>query len=69
MKSSQDVWFIAFLQNKGVKIAKYDVISKGKVRCYFELTEEQWQSYKLEFNNSEISVYKGLIEKIKDLCY
>ena len=69
MKSSQDVWFIAFLQNKGIKISRYDVISKGKVRCYFDLTDEEWQNYKLEFNNSEISIYKGLIEKIKDLCY
>lgn len=69
MKSSQDVWFIAFLQNKGIKISRYDIISKGKVRCYFDLTDEEWQNYKLEFNNSEISVYKGLIEKIKDLCY
>lgn len=69
MKSSQDVWFIAFLQNKGIKISRYDIISKGKVRCYFDLTDEEWQNYKLEFNNSEISIYKGLIEKIKDLCY
>ena len=69
MKSSSDVWFCAFLMHKGHKIAKYDVIDRGKVRCFFELSEEDWKTAKLEFNHSEVAKYKQTIESIKDLCW
>jgi hypothetical protein len=69
MKETTDVWFIAFLMHKGVSIKSYSVISRGKVQCKFDLDDSTWQSYKLEFNNSEIVKFKGLIEQIKDLGY
>ncbi len=69
LKNSSDVWFTAFLIHKGCKIAKYDVIDRGRVRCYFDLTDKQWQEYKLEFNNSEIIKFKAYIEQIKDLGF
>jgi hypothetical protein len=69
MKNSTDIWFISFLMLKGHKIEKYDVLSKGKVKCYFQLTEDEWQKYKLEFNNSEYIKFKALIEQVKDLGF
>lgn len=69
LKNSSDVWFIAFLIHKNCSIIKYDVMDRGRVRCYFELSDTEWQDYKLEFNNSEIIKYKGLIERIKDLAF
>lgn len=68
MKTS-DLWFIAFLTIKNFKIKDYVVIGKGKISCEFEIEREEWQKLKLEFNNSEISLYKTTIEKIKDLAY
>lgn len=68
-KSSSDVWFCAFLVKKGNKIEEYDVIDKGKVRCKFNLTDDQWKTFKLEFNNSELSEFKSLIDKLKDMAY
>lgn len=69
MKSSTDLFFCAFLMHKGHKIEKYDVISRGKVCCYFKLSEDEWQKLKLDFNNSELSELKMNIEKIRDLGY
>lgn len=69
MKSTSDVFFSAFLLSKGLKLAKYDVIDRGKVRCYFDLTDDQWKDYKIKFNNSEISSIKQHIQAIKDLAF
>jgi hypothetical protein len=69
MKFSTDVWFCSFLMSKGYKIEKYDVIQRGRVKCYFTLSDEQWQKLKLEFNNSDIIKFKMYIEQIKDLSF
>lgn len=69
MKTTTDIWFSAFLRLKGIALAKYEVIAKNKVKCFFNLTDEEWQKFRVEFNNSELSSYKTLIEQIKDLAY
>lgn len=69
LKNSSDVWFVAFLMYKHCQIVKYDVMERGRVRCYFNLTDKEWQDYKLEFNNSEIIKFKAYIEQIKDLGF
>ena len=69
MKSSTDIWFCAFLMINGVPIAKYEVIGRGRVKCYFELSDEDWQSYKLKFNNGELIKFKTAVEAIKDLSF
>jgi hypothetical protein len=69
LKHTTDVWYAGFLLTKGIKLAKYDVIDRGKVRCYFELTDDQWKQFKVEFNNSEISDLKQAVAKIKDLAF
>lgn len=69
MKSSQDVWFISFLKIKGHHMTKYEVIGRGKVKCYFDISDDDWKDLKLEFNKSEISLYKSTIEAIKDLAF
>jgi hypothetical protein len=69
MQNTTDIWFTAFLMYKNEKIVKYDVITRGKVRCYFDITDDKWAEFKLEFNNSEIIRFKALTEQIKDLGY
>lgn len=69
LKSSSDLWFSAFLQLKGIRVEKFEVISRGKGRYFFDLTDDQWNFYKLEFNNSDIVRYKISIEQLKDLLY
>jgi hypothetical protein len=69
MLSSTDLWFCSYLVNKGFKVAKYDILSRGKAKFYFDIDEEDWKKYKLEFNNSELSKFKMIIDQLKDLSY
>ena len=69
LKFTSDIWFTAFLMKQGHNIAKHDVVARGKVTCYFELSEEKWNDLKLAFAKSEISEYKALIGKVRDLGY
>lgn len=69
MKSTQDVWFCAFLIKNKYEIEKYDVIGRGKIKAYFNITDNEWQKMKLEFSKSELSEFKNIIDKLKDLAY
>lgn len=69
LKVSSDVWFVAFLMHNNVQIRTYEVFERGKVRCYFDLSDEQWQKYKLDFNESDLVKFKSLIQQIKDLSF
>lgn len=67
--STTDIWFSAFLKAKGYEIIKFDVLSRGKGRYYFQISEEDWKKMKVEFNASELLKYKYLIESLKDLVF
>lgn len=69
MKESTDVWFCAFLLHKGFAIVEYEIVGRGKVKCKFEINSSDWHALKLEFNNSDLIKFKGLIEQIKDLSF
>lgn len=55
--------------HKDYKIHSYEKLLNKKVKCCFNITDDDWQKLKIEFNNSEIIKFKGLIEQIKDLLY
>lgn len=67
--STTDIWFSAFLKANGYEIIKFDVLSRGKGRYYFQISEEDWKKMKVEFNGSELLKYKYLIESLKDLVF
>lgn len=69
MKSSTDLWYSAFLMMKNFKVEKYEVISRGKGRYFFNISDDDWIKYKLEFNNSDLIKYKTFIEQLKDLLF
>lgn len=69
MKSSTDIWFVAYLMSQGFTVQEYRVISRGKVECFFEISEQEWKQQKLAFNHSELIKFKGLIEQVKDLAF
>lgn len=68
-QESTDIWFCSFLLYKGFSIIKFDKVNRGRVKCYFDLSTEQWHELKLEFNNSEFIKFKAFTEQIKDLGY
>jgi len=69
MQSTTDIWFTAFLDSKGIKISKYDVVRRGKGIFYFDLPDQEWRELKLEFSKSSECRYKECVEKIKDLAF
>jgi hypothetical protein len=69
MQNTTDVWFIAFLMDKGFKIDGYSKISRGKVDCRFAIDDKTWNDLKLEYNNSDLPKWKALVGRAKDLGY
>lgn len=64
-----DLWFAAFLIHKGHTLSDYTVVSRGKGEFCFDVSDAEWKKLKLEFNNSDLSKIKQVIEQLKDLCY
>lgn len=69
MMSTTDIWFAGFLTHLGYKMTKFEKLGRSKVKCFYELSDTQWEKAKLDFHNSELSKFKGYIEQIKDLGY
>lgn len=69
MKSSTDIWFIGYLKYLGYAIESFDVISKGKVKCNFLISDIDWNKLRLEFANSQFIKYKVAVEQVKDLAW
>ena len=70
MKQSTDIWFCAFLMSKGHSIKNFNKTgNRARVVCFFEIEEETWKELKLEFNNSQLVKFKGLLEQVKDLAF
>lgn len=69
MKSTTDIWLMAFLKKNKIEMERYDVIGRGKLKAYFNVSDAEWQKMKLAFNKAEISEYKHIIDALKDLCY
>jgi hypothetical protein len=67
MKETTDLWFMAFLVFKGHKIIKFEMLNTNKLKCYFDLQNEDWIKIRTEFVNSEQMKFKMYIEQIKEL--
>lgn len=68
MKHTRDLWFSSFLIMNKVQLANY-VIENGKLKFFFELTDEEWSSWRRKFLSSDIAECKMQQEKLKDLLY
>lgn len=64
-----DLFFAAYLKLKGFELSDYTVLSRGKGRYIFNISEEDYKKQKLEFSNSDISKIKQNCESLKDLLY
>lgn len=66
---TKDLWIAAFLINSGKKLARFEVITPGRAKFYFDITREEYSMLKLLFFQSEASKIKQTIEELKDLAY
>jgi hypothetical protein len=70
MKSyTTDLFFAAFLKMKGYELQDFEVISKGRGKFKFKISDEDYKKMKLEFLKSDISRLKQIIEELKDLVW
>ena len=69
MKETTDLWFAAFLLLRGEVVANFAKIGPRKARYQFDISDEAWKKYKLEFFSSEIQQIKQKQEQLKDLIY
>lgn len=70
MKTSTDIWFTTYLiEIKGYKLQDYDVISRGRGKFHFDITDQDWKQQKIDFMKSDLAKAKQGQEKLKDLLY
>lgn len=69
LKKTKDLWFASFLLLKGYDVFDYTKLSSNKGEYIFDISDEDWKKFKLEFNVSNISKVKYFQEKLKDLIY
>lgn len=69
MKETTDLFFAAFLKFKGYEISDYQVLSRGKAKYKFDISDDEYKKLKLEFIKSDISKIKQIMEELKDLAY
>lgn len=70
MNSTKDLWFASFLTEvKKLKVINVKRLDDRKGQYFFEVPDDKWNEYKLEFNSSIISEIKYAQEKLKDLIY
>jgi 5,10-methylene-tetrahydrofolate dehydrogenase/methenyl tetrahydrofolate cyclohydrolase len=69
MIQTRDLWIAAFMINEGEKLVKFEVISRGKAKFYFNITDERYNELKLKFFQHDLSKIKQTMEELKDLAY
>ena len=70
MNSTTDVWFASYLKGvKGYELSDVTIISKGKGKFHFNISDEEWTREKLNFNKSDINKIKLESISLRDLIY
>lgn len=68
--NTTDIWFASFLiLEHGKDVIAYERISDRRGRYRFDISKEDWDRYKLEFNKSDTSKLKYIQEQLKDLLH
>ena len=69
MKETTDLWFASYLLLKGETVANFVKVGPRKARFQFNIEDEAWKRYKLEFFSGDIQQIKQKQEQLKDLIY
>ena len=68
MKFTRDLWFASFLVDKGFNVEDIKIIDERRSEFGFNIDNDQWRNFKLDFVNSHESRIKYNIEKLKDMA-
>jgi len=66
---TKNIKFCAFLKLKGINPDEVIKFGKGKAEYVYSLSEDHFNKYQIEFNNSKYLEYANHLEAIKDLAY
>ena len=71
MQSSRNIKFVAYLRLQAIHPDKVEPIgrSKGKAMYSFKMNDEDWRTYKTEFDRSEFLLYAQCLDAVSDLAY
>lgn len=69
MQKTKNIKFCAFLRTKGINPTKIEKLSRGKGCFVYDINDDEWQKFKIAFNDSPFLDYANAIDAIKDLCY
>lgn len=67
MKTTTDVSFAAYLRFRGIPLAGFIAKSKLQLVYQFQLSDEDWKTYKVMYNNSDISRHQSEMDRLKEL--
>jgi len=68
-KDTKNIKFVAYLRFKNIHAARIDKISRGKARYFFDMSEDDWISLKLQFDKSDEFKYAQCIDAVIDLAH
>lgn len=69
LKECDNIYVVAFLSDRGVDFKDYGIKRKNLVVCYYELSDEEWRRWKLEYSKSEFSKVEQAVKKVMSLGY
>ncbi len=70
MKKTNDLWFVTWLDLRGVKFDAYEVMPRTtKISFEFALTDPQWVELRRLFAQDPIAGFKNRMTTLKDLAY
>ena len=72
MYATVNYLFAAYLQTSeagGHRIVKVEKIRKGKAKFFFDMSEEEAETFKLKFHNSACSEFERYRKYTIDLAY
>ena len=69
MKETRDLWLAAYFIENGFGLEKFEIISQGRAKYYFNMTDEKYSELKLSFFQSDIGKIKHTMKELKDFAY
>lgn len=66
---TKNIKFAAFLRYLKIHPCEVSKFSRGKAEYIYDISPEEWNKYKIDFNASSFLEYANCIEAIKDLAY
>lgn len=66
---TKNIKFCAFLKLKGINPVEVVKLGKGKAEYVYDIPEDHFNKFQIDFNNSYFLEYANHLESIKDLAY